>query len=1139
MKLTRLRLGKLPGIDAPFELGSSELAHTLHVVFGPNGSGKSSLVRALRAVLWPVTMPGEGIEVEASFENGSTKWFVRREGSRVTWQRDGAPSDPPALPPAELASSFLVTIEEVTKLDAKDFEGRIRSALAGGVDFAKLAEQWKWNDQRAKEASKRLREARRALEEREERLSALDQELQESASIVERLTELRKLHGDGETVARLIELDDAEGALEALAAQSKAFPPGMDSLSGKEADRERELRSATREAEDRLRAANEAVDRLEADAKRQVLAEPLSELELSTLEELVKAWDGLEDDLRAARAELVKAQESERAAVRRCPADSKPERLLDSVSFPAARLDRLVRDGARIEAARAAARSELERLPAGEEGPALERITSAAFALRGWLREPEPRTDSTALAPWLVVAAGCIGFVFMGSLVHPLYFAGAAVVIVLGLVAARGRRPAASARPAFERQYEAQSMGAVAWRREAVERRSNELEDLAAAARERAWVDARRREHEQVLAELDEQWSELESTRAEVQSLLGVDALAADFELNGFIEAVHALRTARDAVGAVQAASKQLESERELAAAAARSALARHDAREVHSVQAARGLLTDLRTRSRELREVLGDLVRAGASVTSAQGARDSAHAAKQSFWTGLGLEADAVSDLRARLARLPEWKRLKAEEQHRQAAITSLRRKLGERVHELEQGRAELERRLRDAREASARISELDQQVGGLQVRVGDARSRFDREAAASLVAQHRLELEQQLRAAWASSLGGLLSNEVKEEYERRSQPEVLGHAAANLEHFTHGRYGVRGERDGSVRVLDHASGRGLALDELSTGTRAQLFLALRHAFAAEAAHGERVPFVLDDALATSDPDRIRAVGDALRAITSEDGWQVLYLTTDAADVGMLVGGAREDVDVVDLAKLRKLQRGTLERDRLIEPAASSAPEPGDMTPEAYGELIGVPAIDPFAPVEALHPFHVMRDDLASLRRVLDARIVSLGVLERVCGSPSTLLEDDARARTQEWITFVRSALAAWRVGRGALVDRDALAHPDSGVSEHFLDALSDLAREVRGDAREFLRRLDDKHPKAKGFGPTKTEKLRVSLEERGHFDPQLPLDRESAWERSISQWPAGGRLEPTALRARFDWLWSAFERAERERRA
>ena len=49
MKLKRLTVNRLPGIDRPFEIKPAGAG--FHVVFGPNGIGKSSICRAVESCI--------------------------------------------------------------------------------------------------------------------------------------------------------------------------------------------------------------------------------------------------------------------------------------------------------------------------------------------------------------------------------------------------------------------------------------------------------------------------------------------------------------------------------------------------------------------------------------------------------------------------------------------------------------------------------------------------------------------------------------------------------------------------------------------------------------------------------------------------------------------------------------------------------------------------------------------------------------------------------------------------------------------------------------------------------------------------------------------------------------------------------
>ncbi len=105
MKLRKLSIEHLPGIDRPFEL--EDLNSGLTVIVGPNGIGKSRLCAAVRALLWRGrAVKDGGLVASGIFEHQNESWHVSREGSRYGWQREGIDANPPQLPGEQLDGCF-------------------------------------------------------------------------------------------------------------------------------------------------------------------------------------------------------------------------------------------------------------------------------------------------------------------------------------------------------------------------------------------------------------------------------------------------------------------------------------------------------------------------------------------------------------------------------------------------------------------------------------------------------------------------------------------------------------------------------------------------------------------------------------------------------------------------------------------------------------------------------------------------------------------------------------------------------------------------------------------------------------------------------------------------------------------------
>ena len=142
MKLRRLRLRRMPGIDDGFAL--EELSDGPNLIVGPNGAGKTTICRAYRAALWPGTEAGDAISVEAELHDGTDRWIVRRESSRTRWQRDGDEVDPPPLPSANAADCLTLGFRDLlTDLHPTDeaVAHEIRRQMAGGFDVPRVLEQ--------------------------------------------------------------------------------------------------------------------------------------------------------------------------------------------------------------------------------------------------------------------------------------------------------------------------------------------------------------------------------------------------------------------------------------------------------------------------------------------------------------------------------------------------------------------------------------------------------------------------------------------------------------------------------------------------------------------------------------------------------------------------------------------------------------------------------------------------------------------------------------------------------------------------------------------------------------------------------------------------------------------------------------
>jgi uncharacterized protein YhaN len=162
-------------------------------------------------------------------------------------------------------------------------------------------------------------------------------------------------------------------------------------------------------------------------------------------------------------------------------------------------------------------------------------------------------------------------------------------------------------------------------------------------------------------------------------------------------------------------------------------------------------------------------------------------------------------------------------------------------------------------------------------------------------------------------------LLQQIKEEYERKGQPETLLEASDYLARLTGGRYRrVWTPLGENTLLVDGANGESLAVEVLSRGTREQLFLALRLALVGfYARRGTAMPLVLDDVLVNFDDGRSSRAAEVLRDFGAA-GHQLLVFTCHErlADVFESLG-----------APIRRLPRNT-EPGQIVGPTVATIAE-------------------------------------------------------------------------------------------------------------------------------------------------------------------------------------------------------------------
>lgn len=1147
MRLVRLRIESLPGVHPGFEVAGFDPG--VNVVIGPNASGKSSLLRAVRALLYREEQAGAGAVLEGVFADGTGELRVRRVGDDIRWSREGREVPAPDLPPHRLLSCYTLGVEDLTTSGATDREiaDELSRQLAGGYDLNALrtSAPLRLKANHGQTESRRLRSSTEALASVERERRALHREQKGIGRWAEEVEAAEVARRDAAAHQRALELLTARAALRRQAALLEPFPEGMDRLNGDELERLSALegardrhaaeldgaREAQRAAGARLAASGLADSSLNAD---QVDAWRARLRDVRRLEGEARAW---EDRARAARADLEAARRGLAAPppaalpTTALPADaggSAPRPRLDPASLSA--VDDALSDKRTIEAELRQLDHALETLPT-EADPSSDpaRLRSAREALLRALAAPRRRRWWPARGLGVLLASASLGgAVAVAFLAGAPALALAALVVggLAGLALAVGDADAARRRRSAFEALRASGAGAPTTPDDSrLHERLKELDEALARAEVQALQLEERRAAERRRQAARRRLAEVEASLEALAASVGFDPRRLDAGVQRWLRLLDVADRAEDDLRQATSALEHVGPELRDATSSLDVFLRDHgvaDAGAAPGSEVLEARLDALAARLSERDEARRELERASADIVRAERAQADRTTDIAALVDAAGLTAgsrealaEARRELQRRLDELESfrqardaWRDAKVLERDRAAALT-------ERTDLLAAVDADDEAGIRHAlagHEAIAEAgSEAAEHLAATRALIEHAerdraleRAVAERQAAADALADR---VDEALRA----EAGLFLLETVENEYERSSQPAALRRASNWFQRFTRDHYELRFEgAEAAFAAFETASGERRSLAELSTGTRAQLLLAVRIAFAMEAERGvEPLPLYLDEALTTADADRFRAVGASLALLARDDARQLFYLTARPEDASLwqsqAAPSADGDVTVLDLARIRTGSATVSGPSELALPSRAEPPAPDDLAPEAYAGALGVRPIDPWQPPQACHVFHLLRDDLPLLHRLLRAGVERLGTLRTFLGGPAAaaLLPEDDRHRLRRRLAGASAYLEVWRRGRGRPVDRAALETAD-GVSATFLDRIDTLAERVGRDAAALLTALED--GEVARYRAKDRDQLRDWLEQHGYLADRAPLDEAGLRQQVVA---------------------------------
>ena len=1157
MRLKRLTIDRLPGIDQPFEIESAGAG--VHIIFGPNAIGKSSICRAVEALYWDDRGPTERAFVKGQFELDGKTWRAERDGSRRRWRCEGEDKVPQGIPASHNHRCFFLRLRDLIdpSLDGtQDIASEIRRQMLGGFDLNRIVE-----DLFPRVSSRQRRSQRDQYNDAAEKVGAAEGTQLGLQRRADELGQLRKKREAAfldarrlPSVKRAIGLASRTKAHAHIVEEIRTLPDALANLTGREVKEIERLQNRVNELKDETRHLERKRDAATGAKRDSRLPSNLNKSELAVWQRKAEELERLELELQTARTHRAQCRKELDDALSALDGGDVGEVALTVRQH--GRIFEFLRAAENHRARKNAIEERLSLLAHLDQGEdvqsQLETLRSAVDALRRWLRAPDPETFRDRLwarRGWVMfgvamMVAGAGLAVFVAPWFGLLLAAGAGVMVPVTLL--RGTKAASDTRANAQHAYASLDVEAPdAWKAGSVESRLRNLEIEVAAIDsrlQRAGVrDVERQDLNNRLKGLDRVETSLDERRENLLRNVKLNSVPPDAELVDFARALDQLRATRIKHEGASGKVDNLEKRHAQLLSYLADVLQHHGEPMPEDATEAKVYLVSISGRNDQLVKALDDESQVDAQLKRNSNERDTVLNSIQKIYAEASLNDGDVSGLTELLKLLPQYRELKENAKRLKAQIDLDREELAN------AGEAELadydmtmlDRLQHDFSAAENEALEFLKEITTTEMQVNEAKSGSSLQNLITRREDARAALQDLRDKALLAEAGRFLVNAVEKEYEQNQKPRVFERAAGHFSNFTHHGYELHLSRDTKsprLFAVDLPSGDDRELNELSDGTRAQLLLAARMAFAEEVEQGRTLPLFLDEALDQSDPARFEAIARSLGRLANDQGRQIFYLTSDPQDLHRFRQALEAENCVVaaeiDLGLIRGIAASVTEPTTLQVPRRPAVPAPDGASVEEYGVRLRVPAFAPALGSARQHFFYVLPDDLNLLHDFMVNGIKHAGQWETVSGTP---LAERLRARSitsreiESRLSLLEVFCEAWNQGRSRGVDRDVLVQ-SGALSDRYLDDVVAIARELGGDPEKLLAALREKNDnRLRGFRRSNADDLEGHLRDNGYLDDRPVLGESELKLRALTRPPANELPDGVAsnLLSRW-WIWA-----------
>ncbi len=1123
--LKELSINKMPGFIRGLDK-FEDLAANINIIAGPNASGKSSTARIIQQIIWHNKT--KGLVVDGSVEIEDEPWEIKIDSDNIKIQRDGKDDEFVGLPAVEESSRYMLALHELVMDDEDNLAKEIVKQSIGGYDLDSAQENLGYSSSiKNKSASefkaftstekkfKEIREKQKKLKNEEETLNEL-YSAKEKSQLAIKLNDLYK---------KVVEYLEAKVKFDQLSAKYEEFPGALEKVTGEEFTNIEEFEKQIEDGNNAIEQAKEEIDKSEELlTSLKIPEEGISELVLNELETRVSGLIELNREIKEKDEKIEGFHTKELEALKSIDESIDPSGWEGLNLEDVGNLDKFLLDAHQILgekeyllAENNALEKEIENI--GNNIGNTEILSQGITSLGNWLKE---QNSTIGIARWIITVLSILGIITASATFFIGWpgLLGIALITVLFIYAwffEKGKHRESTTKFREQDYIKTGLTPPSKWDTKSV---AEQIDVLIGELKTAKWQEKINLEFinsSDNLEKLQNRLDPLNKRRDEwIEKLQAAPAFPTENSkvfsgLYWFLIYVKDWQSAHTELEALKAQIIQLQSTYDKELIKINELLVKSYAEKAKDDIQAKIIITELKEKETTHRDESLKISQKREQIEERENQIKKNSDKLLEIYNKLDVENEGKEEVRNLVQQLLEYKQVKEEvyaatvglaEKELNLKNQSLYGEYEQRIIGLSINKAqELEEKM--SVEAS-KLEGISEEITKIETSIQNIMKGHELEDVLTEKEEALNNLEQLYEINLSSITGNLINDQLKKETSEQNRPKVFKYANELLNRITNGRYALRLEEkeEPAFRVYDTVLKLGQDLNEISTGTRVQLLLAIRLAFVETQESSIKLPLLADELLANSDDERAKAVIESLVEI-SRAGRQIFYFTAQDDEVWKWDQFLKEQSDlnykVFQLSGSNKSSVNHLDYQSELESfkLLHQVPSPDGKSHKEYRKEI---QIEPYniliQDCNQLHLWYLM-DDIDLLYVCLKRGIKYWGQMDSFLKNNGKLkqLNKSIMLHIREKIKLLERFQELYRRGRPKQIDREVLEQ-SGAISSSFIDRVNDKLVELKGNPKELIQML--RNGGISRFGQNKTEDLEQYLSNKEYIDSLEPLEKE-----------------------------------------